>query len=349
MNLVIFGNTVWRICIAIAVFVTLFFVVKFLLKHLSEFVEKVWETKERKLFTLFESIAKLPTRFWILLELFIASKILILPEKAQYITHIIILLILLFWVAKIIIKITTVFTDKLLRGNPAWKKTIEMIVNVLVRVLWILIFLTNIWVNLTPLVASLWVASIAVAFALQNILSDLFSSFSILFAKPFVIWDFIEVWSFSGTVKSITLKSTILTNISWQEVVIPNSSILANSIVNYWKSKYRWQRLTLTVTYSTSINHLKEIPEIIKKVVTKVKDAEFEWCYFQKMNDYSLDFLCSYKSLSPDYQKMLEVNEQIYLWILWEFEKKWIELAFPTQTVYHYNLDDCKAKEKSQD
>jgi hypothetical protein len=46
---------------------------------------------------------------------------------------------------------------------------------------------------------------------------------------------------------------------------------------------------------------------------------------------------------------MLEVNEQIYLWILQEFEKKWIELAFPTQTVYHYNLDNCKEKEKSQD
>lgn len=349
MNIVIYWNTLRRILIAIAAFLVTFFVVSFLLKRLRNAVSDIEKTKEKKLFALLESISRLPFWFWILLELFIASKILILSPEVNHWINIVILFILLLGAWKVLIKILNFAVAKVLRGNPAWQRTIELLINILVRVVWILIFLTNIWVNLTPLVASLWVASIAVAFALQNILSDLFSSFSILFAKPFVIWDFIEIWSLSGTVKSITLKSTILTNISWQEVVIPNSNILANSIVNYWKSKYRWQRLTLTVTYSTSINHLKEIPDIVKNVITKVKDAEFERCYFQKMNDYSLDFLCSYKSLSPDYQKMLEVNEQIYLWILKEFEKKWIELAFPTQTIYHYDLDNCKAKEKSQD
>jgi len=48
-----------------------------------------------------------------------------------------------------------------------------------------LIFISNIGINLTPLVASLGVASVAVAFALQNILKDLFSSFSIIISKPF--------------------------------------------------------------------------------------------------------------------------------------------------------------------
>ena len=349
MNLVIYWNTLWRICIAIAVFFVLLFLIKFLVKKLGKYVENISKSQDKKRLTLFESIFKLPFWFWFVLDLFVVSKILVLSSEINHWMNIILLFVLLFGAWEILIKILTFAISKVLRWNVAWQRAIELIINILVWGIWILIFLTNIWVNLTPLVASLWVASIAVAFALQNILSDLFSSFSILFAKPFVIWDFIEVGDFSGTVKNITLKSTILTNISWQEVVIPNSNILANSIVNYWKSKYRWQRLTLTVTYSTSINHLKEIPEIIKNVITKVKDAEFEWCYFQKMNDYSLDFLCSYKSLSPDYQKMLEVNEQIYLWILQEFEKKWIELAFPTQTVYHYNLDDCKAKEKSQD
>ena len=50
-----------------------------------------------------------------------------------------------------------------------------------------------------------------------------------------------------------------------------------------------------------------------KPIIKNVNNIEFERCHLQKMNDYSLDFLCSYKSLSPDYTKMLEANEQIYL------------------------------------
>ena len=47
--------------------------------------------------------------------------------------------------------------------------------------------------------------------------------------------------------------------------------------------------------------------------ITNVEDTEFERCYFKKMNDYSLDFLISYKCLSPDYKRMLEINEKINL------------------------------------
>ena len=337
MNLTIFGNTLWRIWIAVIIFLFLFFLVKSGLKHLWKLTNKISLTKEKRLFALFESIQKLPNWFWLLIELFVISKILILPENIDHIANIVLLFVGLFGIAKIVIKITTFFVSKILEWNKAWQKTVELIINILVWVIWILIFLTNIWVNLTPLVASLWIASIAVAFALQNILTDLFASFSILFSKPFIIWDYIEVWSNEWTVLSITLKSTSLQNTAGQEVVIPNSTILTSNVVNYGKASFRRQRPVISVTYSTSIDHLKEIPWIIEWVIKNVNNIEFERCHLQKMNDYSLDFLCSYKSLSPDYTKMLEANEQIYLWILTEFEKKWIELAFPSQTIYNYN------------
>lgn len=337
MAITIVGNTLWRICIAIIVFIVLFLGVKSGLKRLWKLVNKISLSKEKKLFALFESIQKLPNWFWLLIELFIVSKVLVLPDNIDHIANIILLFVCLFGIAKIVIKITTFFVSKVLKWNKAWQKTIELIINILVWVIWILIFLTNIWVNLTPLVASLWVASIAVAFALQNILTDLFASFSILFSKPFIIGDYIEVWSYEWTVLSITLKSTSLQNTAGQEVVIPNSTILTSNVVNYWKADFRRQRPVVSVTYSTSLQYLKEIPGIIEWVIKSIDNVEFERCYLQKMNDYSLDFLCSYKSLSPNYQKMLEANEQIYLWILQEFEKKWIELAFPSQTIYNYN------------
>jgi small-conductance mechanosensitive channel len=199
--------------------------------------------------------------------------------------------------------------------------------------------LSNIWVNLTPLIASLWVASIAVAFALQNILSDLFSSFSILISKPFLVWDYIAVWDAEWTVNSITLKSTNLTNVAGQEVVIPNSTILSSKVVNFWKMKFRRERITIWVVYSTWLKYLKEIPDIIWWVIWKIDWVDFDWCYLKSLNDFSIDFLYSYQIHSPDLVDWLKINEKIYIWILDEFAKMWIDIAFPSQTIYTYNSD----------
>ena len=344
-NIVVFENTLWRVFFAVVVFVVLFFLAKYFLNKVKNNIDKIG-SKFDKIWSFFYAFLRLPFWFWVFVDLFLVSKILILPPKVIFVINAVFLLVVIFWVAKIVVKVSGYFFWKVLKWNPDWKRAAELIVNILVWALWILLFLTNIWVNLTPLVASLWVASIAIAFSLQNILSDLFASFSILFSKIFVIGDFVEIGSFSGTVKSITLKSTILGNVSGQDVVIPNNSVLTSTVVNYGKSKYRWQRVILGVTYSTGVKQLKEIPQIVEKVISWIADTEFEWCYFKKMSDYSLDFLVSYKCLSPDFQKMLEINEKINLWIFEEFEKRWIEFAFPSQTLYTYNLDNSK-NEKS--
>ena len=198
--------------------------------------------------------------------------------------------------------------------------------------------MVNLWVNLTPLLAWFWVAWIAVAFALQNILTDLFSSFSIILSKPFIVGDYIKIWEWSTEkiwiVKKITLKSTTLQTIQWQEVIIPNSNVLATEVINYRTMKNRRQRINIWVTYDTWLKKLKLIPEIIKEVVSSQENVDFEWCYLEKMWEFSINFLMSYNILDPDLQKSLEINEKIYLWIIEKFQKEWIEFAFPSQTIY---------------
>ena len=73
---------------------------------------------------------------------------------------------------------------------------------------------------------------------------------------------------------------------------------------------------------------------IIKDIFSKQKEVEYERCYLEKMWDFSINFLMSYNILDPDYQKSLEINEKIYLELVENFEKEWIEFAFPSQTIY---------------
>lgn len=333
-NTTIYQNTIWQIVVSILIFLVLYLIVDFLLKKLDS--EK--ESDKKWIQYLSKIMNKFPKWLFVAIEIYIALSFLTFSEKVSLVLKAIFLFIITIFVIKIAIKCIDFSLEKFFRKDKTAKKSVETIVTVVVRALWIFVFLTNIWVDLTPVLAWFGIAWIAVAFALQNILTDLFSSFSIILSKPFIVGDYIKIWEWSSekiwTVKQITLKSTTLQTVQWQEVIIPNSNILATEVINYRTMKNRRQRISIWVTYDTWVKKLKLIPEIIKDIVSKQKDVEYERCYLEKMWDFSINFMMSYNILNPDYQKSLEINEKIYLELVEKFEKEWIEFAFPSQTIY---------------
>ena len=335
-NTVVYGNTIWMIILSILIFLILFFTINLLLKKLDSLDKDESEKKWVKF--LSKIMNKFPKWIFIVIELYIAISFLTFPDNIKIIIKAVFLFVLTIFAIKIVIKCVDFSLEKVFRKDKTAKKSVETIVTVLVRALWVFVYLTNIWVDLTPVLAWFWIAWIAVAFALQNILTDLFSSFSIILSKPFIVGDYIKIWEWSNekiwTVKQISLKSTTLQTVQWQEVIIPNSNILATEVINYRTMKNRRQRISIWVTYDTWIKELKNIPEIIKDIISKQKDVEYERCYLEKMWDFSINYLMSYNILIPDYQKSLEINEKIYLELIEKFEKEWIEFAFPSQTIY---------------
>lgn len=336
MNTVFYWNTIWKIILSIMIFLILYFTINVLLKKLDslnkEESEKKWVNFLSKIMNNF------PRWIFIVIEIYVSISILSFSDKIELVLKSIFLWVIIIFAIKIIIKWIDFSLEKFFRRDKTAKKSVSTIVTFLVWALWIFVFLTNIWVDLTPVLAWFGIAWIAVAFALQNILTDLFSSFSIILSKPFIVGDYIKIWEWSSekiwTVKQISLKSTTLQTVQWQEVIVPNSSILATEVINYRTMKNRRQRISIWVTYDTWVKKLKIIPEIIKDIVSKQEDVEYERCYLEKMWDFSINFLMSYNILVPDYQKSLEINEKIYLELIEKFEKEWIEFAFPSQTIY---------------
>ena len=335
-NRVVYGNTIWMIILSILIFLVLFFFINLLLKKLDSLSKE--ESEKKWVNFLSKIMNKFPRWIFVVIEAYIAISFLTFSPKVDLVLKWIFLFVITIFAIKIAIKCVDFSLEKFFRKDKTAKKSVETIVTVLVRALWIFVFLTNIWVDLTPVLAWFGIAWIAVAFALQNILTDLFSSFSIILSKPFIVGDYIKIWEWSSekiwTVKQISLKSTTLQTVQWQEVIIPNSNILATEVINYRTMKNRRQRISIWVTYDTWIKKLKIIPEIIKDIVSQHKDVEYERCYLEKMWDFSINFLMSYNILNPDYQKSLEINEKIYLELIEKFDKEWIEFAFPSQTIY---------------
>lgn len=93
--------------------------------------------------------------------------------------------------------------------------------------------LNRIGVQTTSLVALLASAGLAIGLALQGSLSNFASGVMILFFRPFMLGDQVELSGLSGTVDDIGLFQTSLSAANGERVIIPNSSITSSPIINY--------------------------------------------------------------------------------------------------------------------
>ena len=88
------------------------------------------------------------------------------------------------------------------------------------------------------------------------------------------------------------------------------------------------------MTCGMSFKVLKEIPQVIENSIKSIKDTVFDRAHFFSYADFSLVFEVVYYVLSSDYNKYMDTQQEINFLIKEEFEKRKIDFAFPTQTVY---------------
>jgi small-conductance mechanosensitive channel len=107
---------------------------------------------------------------------------------------------------------------------------IRVLVSVAVFAIAIIVILDNLGVNVTALVAGLGIGGIAIGLAAQGIFSDLFAALAILFDKPFRRGDTIRFDTTVGTVEKIGLKTTRLTSLTGEQVIMANTKLLEREI-----------------------------------------------------------------------------------------------------------------------
>ncbi len=214
-------------------------------------------------------------------------------------------------------------------------KLIGQIVKGALWVVGILLVLSNLGVNITSLIAGLGIGGIAVALAVQNILSDIFASFSIFVDKPFRVGDFIVLGpEEKGTVERIGVKNTRIRTLDGYQLIVPNRKITDANINNYEFMKKRRVLFNIGVVYGTSREKLEKVPVILKEIIEKHSEAEFSRVHFKEIGDFSLNFEVVFYVLDSSFEKYLDIRQAINLEILKRFEEEKIEFAFPTQTIF---------------
>ncbi len=218
--------------------------------------------------------------------------------------------------------------------DPSITRFLKVTVKIVIWVLGIIVVLQNLDFDVSALVGGLGLAGIAIGFAMQNILEDVFSYITIFFDKPFKTGDFIVLGADSGTVKNVGVKSTRIKTLSGEELVVSNKELVTTRINNYKKMKERRVLFNIGVTYETDNKQLDKIPDIIKEVIEPMNKARFDRAHLKEFGEFSLNYEIVYFLEDKDYNFYMDTQEQINLKIKENFEKENIEFAYPTQTVF---------------
>jgi len=253
--------------------------------------------------------------------------------------------LLTFFSARLIIEVLS-YTFKIYWIKQGKKEALEKslrgilrIAKVLVWGLAIVFFLDNLGFKVSTVLAGLGIGGVAVALAAQAILKDLFSYFSIIFDRPFEVGDFIIVDDFLGTVEYIGIKTTRIRSLGGEQLVFSNTDLTDSRVRNYKRMEKRRVVFQFGVTYDTPVEKLKKIPKIVEEIIKSVKDTIFDRAHFFSYGDFSLIFEVVYYVLGSDYNKYMDIQQEINLKLKEEFEKERIEFAFPTQTLYVHSLN----------
>ena len=139
-----------------------------------------------------------------------------------------------------------------------------MVVYWLVMAFGLMIVLSALGIDITPVFALVGGASFILAFAFQETLGNLAAGLMIMINRPFDEGDFVDVGGTAGTVKAVSVVATTVTTPDNQVIVIPNSKVWGNIITNVTTSPQRRVDLTFGIAYEDSI---EEAQAVLEKVV----------------------------------------------------------------------------------
>ncbi|MDR2339333.1 MAG: mechanosensitive ion channel [Deltaproteobacteria bacterium] len=136
--------------------------------------------------------------------------------------------------------------------EPGVIPPLQMLLTYLIWIIFALIALMLLGVNFTSLAVIAGGLSVGIGFGLQNIFSNLVSGIMLIFGRTILVGDYIEVGGIAGTVRSVSIRCTVVETASNAAVFVPNSSIMSNQFINWTRNGRHTRRsITAGIPYGT--------------------------------------------------------------------------------------------------
>lgn len=196
-------------------------------------------------------------------------------------------------------------------------------------------FLQSHGYSMSSLIAGFGITGLAVGFAAQKTIANIFGTFGILSDHSYQLGDYINVNGFEGNVEEINMRSTKIRALDNSLIILPNDVVSGTIIKNVTNGKKRRIFETFGVTYDTSDEKLQRAITILEEILANNKDIHDGYIvYLETLSSSSIDIKVSAYTKTNVYNKFLKIKEQVILEAVKKFREEGIEFAFPSTTVY---------------
>lgn len=350
LGTVFFNNSLQNYLLALLFLFSVMFLVKFFDKFLLKKMDRLITKFSHSFSVLVKKIIK--KRIYFLLyffALYLAFNELEISTQVENFINFTLMILTVIFIVLAILDIITYSLKKYWSKkdrSEEQQKVLTITLFVLKIAVWIIAFLfvlDNLDIEITGLITGLGIGGVAIAFAAQNVLTDLFNYFTIFFDKPFDIGDYIVIGEYRGTIEHIGIKTTRIRSLSGEQLVISNTDLVNSRINNYKRMQQRRINFSFNLTYDTPVEKLRKIPNIVEKIINSINETRFDRAHFSEFAASSLIFQVVYYVKGSDYRMYMDIQQQINFQLKEKMEELGVSFAFPSQTIY---LAEQKKKEK---
>jgi len=236
-------------------------------------------------------------------------------------------------VVKILIK---VISSALERSNT--EDTVRIFVtNLLNTLLMIVVFIAAInqlGIQTTSIIAVLGAAGLAIGLALQGSLSNFAAGILIVIYRPYKVGDYIQADNHLGTVDDIQIFSTVLKTPDNKLVIVPNSSIMNGSIVNFSNQDKRRVDIIASCSYEDDIDKVKSVLADILSKDDRILSEPKPRIAVSELADSSVNMIVRPWVKNSDY---IDVYYSLLEEIKKRFDQEGISIPYPQSDVHIHN------------
>lgn len=197
----------------------------------------------------------------------------------------------------------------------------------------LMVVLSLLGIDITPLFALVGGAAFVIAFAMQDTLSNLASGLMIMINRPFDVGDYVDCAGTAGTVKAVSVASTTLVTPDNQIHVVPNSQVWGNIITNVTSSATRRVDLVFGIGYDDDIEKAQNVLEDVVGQHELVLAEPAPVIRVSELADSSVNFICRPWTKTQDYWT---VYWDLTRTVKQAFDRADISIPFPQRDVHVY-------------
>ncbi len=198
----------------------------------------------------------------------------------------------------------------------------------------VLVALSQLGINLGPLLTGFGVAGVIIGFALQDTLSNFASGMMILIYRPFDVRDLVQVAGIKGTVSHMSLVSTTVRTLDNQTLVIPNNKIWGDVINNMTAETERRVDMVFGIAYDDNFDDAKQIINQVLGDHKLILPNPEPIVRVHTLNESSVDIVVRPWVKTDDYWDVyFDITEEVKR----QFDAKGITIPFPQRDVHIYN------------